>query len=310
MRLKKMTVIAVAAAVLAAAAGAVWALKPGQPAEIAQMGVSPRDGRIYGLGTVEAKTLSRLGFELAGTVADLTADQGDAIQRGQPLARLDARHQQAKVGQAEAALRQAQAALTQAQSRLERAQTIRVQRESVNKRRQALVQRGTVSAEVAEDARTTSATSAADVLVAASDVEAARGGVDAARALMQLEQAMLDKYTIAAPYDGVVVERLVELGAASSPGVTVFTVADPATVWVRAFVDEALAGGLRVGQKVEISLRSQPGRSFPGRIARIDIENDRVSEERRVHVAFDDVPRPFYLGEQAEILIQTEEPQS
>lgn len=265
--------------------------------------VAAQDGRIYGLGSVEARILSRLGFEVAGTLAELVVDQGDAVRHGQVLARLDSRQQQAKVIQAEAGLRQAQAVLAQTLSRLERARTIRDQRDSVNQRRQSLARRGTVSVEIAEDSQANAAIAIADVVVATSDVDAARGALDAARALVQLEQAILAKYTIHAPYDGIVVERSLELGTAVAPGSVALSVADPARVWVRAYVDESLAGRLAAGQKVDITLRSQPGSSVPGRISRIDIENDRVSEERRVNVAFDSVPAAFHLGEQAEVLI-------
>lgn len=296
-------VVLIAAAVLAVAAGSAVAMRGESRQAAAPAALRSDDGRVYGLGSVEARVLSRLGFELAGTLAEIVVDQGERVGRGRPLASLDTRQQQARVGQAEAGVRQAQAVLVQAQSRLDRARTLRGQRDSVNQRRQSLASRGTVSVEVAEDAQAGSATAAADVVVAASDVEAARANLDAARALLQLEQAVLAKATLLAPYDAVVVERSLELGTAVAPGAVALVVADPASVWVRAFVDESLAGRLAVGQRADIALRSQPGRTFPGRVVRIDIENDRVSEERRVHVAFDAIPEPFHLGEQAEILV-------
>jgi HlyD family secretion protein len=85
----------------------------------------------------------------------------------------------------------------------------------------------------------------------------------------------------------------------------VFTLVDPDTVWVLAYVDEARAGGLRVGQPAEIRLRSLPHQNFGGHVTRIGIESDRVSEERRVFIAFDRIPEDFHLHEQAEALITT-----
>jgi HlyD family secretion protein len=296
----------VGAAALAITGGSFAALRTkAKPEPMPLPMVAAEDGRIYGLGSVEARILSRLGFEVAGTLAELAVDQGDTVRQGQVLARLDSRQQQARLIQAEAGLRQAQAVLAQMLSRLERARTIRDQRDSVNQRRQALARRGTVSVETAEDSQANAAIASADVVVATSDVEAARGALDAARALVQLEQAILAKYTIHAPYDGIVVDRSLELGTAIAPGSIALSVADPARIWVRAYVDESLAGRLATGQKVDIALRSRPGGSFPGSIARIDIENDRVSEERRVNVAFDTIPAAFHLGEQAEILVDS-----
>jgi HlyD family secretion protein len=297
--------LALSAVAVLAAVGVGVALTRGAavPAAKAEAGVVRDDGRVYGLGTVEARVLSRLGFELNGTIAELTADQGDRVRHGQILARLSLGDQQARVAQAEAGVKQAQAALTQAVARLERARALKDQRSSVNQRRQTLVSRGTVSVEAAEDAQAGSAVAIADVSVAAADVEAARGGIDSAQAKLALERAILEKSTLTAPYDGLVIERSRELGSAVAPGAAIMTVADPATIWVSAFVDESLAGRLAVGQGAEISLRSQPGRTLGGRIARIDLENDRVSEERRVQVAFETIPSSFTLGEQAEVLI-------
>jgi len=250
----------------------------------------PEAAGIYGIGTVEARVQSAIGFEVSGTVVELTADQGDRVVKGQVLARLADGEQRAVVAQAEAALAQARA-------RLERARAVREQKQSVDSRRQALERKGTVSIEAAEDARAGADIAAADVAVALADIEASR-------ALLERERQKLAKFTLTAPFDGVVVKRDRELGAAVVAGVAVFTVVDPATVWVRAYVDEARAGGLAVGRTARVVLRSSPGRDFPGRVARIDIEADRVSEERIVHVAFDAIPQPFHLGEQAEMVVE------
>lgn len=296
-------------AALVAAGVALSQLKGADPRPVAAANaVAARDGRIYGLGTVEARLLSRLGFEAAGTLSDILVDQGDRVVKGQVLARLGLADQQARVAQAEAGLRQAQAALVQANARLDRARATRDQRASVNQRRQTLASRGTVSVEAAEDALASSVVAVADVAVAASDVEAAKGGIESAVAKLALERALLDKLTLTAPFDGLVIERARELGSAIAPGGTVLTIADPETVWVTAFVDESLAGRLAVGQVAEIALRSRPGQPVPGKVARIDLENDRVSEERRVQVAFDRPLAPFTLGEQAEVLISAKMP--
>jgi HlyD family secretion protein len=71
-------------------------------------------------------------------------------------------------------------------------------------------------------------------------------------------------------------------------------------------VDEALAGGLSVGQHATVRLRSEPARLFEAEVVRIDQENDRLTEERRVYVRCR-VCNPQhelrYLGEQAEVEI-------
>ena len=104
---------------------------------------------VYGLGTVEARVLSRIGFEVIGTLAELHADQLDAVARGAVLARLDHREQEARAGQAQASVRQAEAGVRQAEANLAKARTVLEERQRTNRRQQTLVRDGTVSAEAA-----------------------------------------------------------------------------------------------------------------------------------------------------------------
>jgi len=68
-------------------------------------------------------------------------------------------------------------------------------------------------------------------------------------------------------------------------------------------VDEARAGHLQLGQPAEVRLRSRPNEPLLAHVVRIDIESDRVSEERRVYVKCDQCPADFHLGEQIEVFI-------
>jgi HlyD family secretion protein len=88
-------------------------------------------------------------------------------------------------------------------------------------------------------------------------------------------------------------------------GDVIFTLMDPKTVWVQAYIDEGRAGELATAQVAEIRLRSLPHSVFTGVVARIGIESDRVNEERRVWITCSDCPDQVFLGEQAEVRITT-----
>lgn len=262
--------------------------------------------QVFGLGTVEARVLSRVGFEMAGTLTELRADSGDRIAKGTLLARLDSREQEAKTAQARAALKQAESSILQSSAALEHADASARQKEQINKRRQQLVVSGGVSAEVAEDAQATVDIAQADLSQARSTVEVARSNREQAEALSLLEETRLSKYALYAPYDAVVVSRDHELGSMLTAGEQLFTLIDPSSIWVLAYVDESKAGLLKVGQPAEVTLRSMADRRFEGEVARIDIESDRVNEERRVYVRCADCPPDIHLGEQAEVLIDVD----
>ncbi len=302
---KTLTVAAVAVLGLAIAAGA-WYLRNEKPLAVT---VAERAEavpvRVFGLGTVEARVLSKIGFQVPGTVVALRADVGDRVAAGTVLGEIDAREQRARLLMADSAVDRAEADLRTAEARLARAQAVHAQAAQTHQRRQALLRQAAVSEEKAEDAAAALAVAAADVRVGAGEVAVREAALRDARAQRDLQAVILDQHRLAAPYDAQIVERHREAGAVVNPGEPVFTLVDPDSIWIRAFVDEAAAGGLAPGQPAVVRLRSLPGREFAGHVARIDLESDRVSEERRVHVRCDDCPPQLYLGEQAEVVIET-----
>lgn len=261
--------------------------------------------QVFGLGTVEARVASKIGFKVSGVLVELAADVGDRVPKGAVLARLDDREQSARVARAKAATEQTEATLQRAMASLEKAQANYANAKVVNERRQKLVQSATTSVESAETAKTAEDVARADVNLATGDVAVARAAIGDAKAQRQLETATLDFHTLTAPYDAMVTARTKERGSALGAGEAVFTVIDPASVWVLAYIDESKAGEIAVGQPVDIILRSQPARRIAGKVARIEPESDRVNEERRVAVALGRIPDNFNLGEQAEVFITT-----
>lgn len=260
---------------------------------------------VFGLGTVEARILSRVGFEVGAALVELNADHGDLVKQGDVLARLHSAEQEARVAKARAGVVNAKAAVRTAEAAVGRTRAVLAQKQQANKRKQALVARQTVSVEMAEEAQMEEDVAVAELAVAVSDVEVAKAALDDAKAQLRLEEVLLEHHVLLAPYDATVVERHKELGAVLAAGETLFTLAAPETVWVLAYIDESRAGGVSLGQPAEIHLRSLPREVFEGHVARIAIESDRVSEERRVYVACDQCPESFHLGEQAEVFIKT-----
>jgi HlyD family secretion protein len=259
--------------------------------------------KVFGLGTVEARVLTKIGFKVSGTLTELAADHGDRVETGQVLARIDTGEQKARVAKARAQVLSAEAALQVAEAVARKTAVLATQRGKVSQRRQLLLARQAVSEEAAEDAQLNEGVAKADVLVAQSEIEAAKAKLDDARAQYQFESVVLNQHELRAPFDGVIVTRAKELGSVMAAGEALFTLVAPETVWMLAYVDETRAGGIAEGQPVEIKLRSLPQKAFRGRVARIGIESDRVNEERRIYVTCADCPEGFYLGEQAEVFV-------
>ncbi|WP_343117403.1 efflux RND transporter periplasmic adaptor subunit [Ostreiculturibacter nitratireducens] len=261
--------------------------------------------RIYGLGTVEARILSKVGFEVGAMLTELSVDDGDAVVRGQDLAALHPAEQEARVARAEAALAANAANLAKAEAAVLRARAVLAQREAANRRQQDLVRQDVASIQRAEEAQRDVDVARADLAVSEAEVEVIRAqGADAAAAL-RLEKTLLAHHSLTAPYDALVVARHAEAGAVVKAGDPIFTLIDPETIWIQAYVDEERAGQLALGQPGTIRLRSRPEDEFHGTVSRIGLESDRVNEERRVWLTCGDCPSEMFLGEQAEVRITT-----
>jgi HlyD family secretion protein len=304
MNRRRTIVLFAALAIVAGAAFLAWSLLRPIEVRVAQV---ERDVavQVFGLGTVEPRIQSKIGFKVSGVLVDLTADVGDRVVKGAVLARLDSREQAARLARANALAEQTAANLLKATAAVEKAEANYANAKNIRTRRETLAQSNIASVETAETAANVARASAAELSLAKSDVAVAQAAIDDAKAQKQQETATFDFHALTAPYDAMVIARLKELGSALAAGEPVFTIIDPKTVWVLAYIDETKAGEIAVGQPVEIVLRSQPSRRIVGRVARLEPESDRVNEERRVQIAFGRIPDDFTLGEQAEVYITT-----
>lgn len=122
----------VGVALLAAVAGLTW-FWSNRPIQVEVASVETKvPVRVFGLGTVEARVLSKVGFEVGATLVELDADHGDRVRKGQVLARLSAGEHKAKVAKARAALEIARVNIDRAAANLKKAQAVLAQKEETN----------------------------------------------------------------------------------------------------------------------------------------------------------------------------------
>lgn len=261
--------------------------------------------RVVGPGSVQARVPVTLSARITATVAQLNADVGDVVKRGQDVAVLDDRDLSARRGvvggQQEALVRNikaAKATVVKAQAELELAR-------SKQRRDAELLRSGFVSQAVLD-------ASAAALRVAAANLDNARASHAARQAEMQAQlqevrysDTVLSFTRITAPMNGVIIARLAEVGATVVPGSPVFRMVDPATLWVAMRVDESVVGRVQIGQVASIRMRT--GETLTGKVARIAHQSDAATRELEVDVAFDSPPARFAIDQEAEVSIDTGE---
>lgn len=308
MRLQRRTVrvaIAAVVVVVTAALAVYWTLIRPVSVDTAAAVDAAVPVRVTGPGTVQARVPVTLSARITATVVELHADQGGAVKKGQLLATLDDRELAAKrsaAGQSQETVRRnieaAEAAVAKARADLELAG-------AKHRRDQELFKVGYI------------ARSALDSSVAG--LRAAEAGVDNAEAVLAGRRSeglgaeqeayyaatVLSHTRIVAPIDGIVIQRLAEVGTTVAPGTAIFKLVDPATVWVTARIDESVVGRLAPGLPAQIRLRT--GEEVAGKVARIAYQSDAATRELEVDIAFDTPLARFAIDQEAQVSIQAGE---
>lgn len=258
-------------------------------------GPAGRAGDLLLSGNIEV-TDAQLGFKLPGRVAIRPVSEGERVQAGQLIARLDDTEQQQQVALRRAELAAAAAGLAEleAGSRPQEiaaaAATLRsaeAERERVRldfnrakelRDKEVIADREFEATQAQLKVAEAHAAEAAERLKLvregprAETITQARARAEQARAAVALAETQLDNTRLLSPLTGVVLSHNIEPGEFVAAGTPVVTVADTAHVWVRAYLDQPDLGRVRHGQKVVVRTDSFPGRDFEGTVGFIASE--------------------------------------
>ena len=259
---------------------------------------------VFGIGTVEAQRSYLIGPTAAGRVARILVDVGDTVQAGRLVAEMDAVDLDERAAAARAAVERASHAVAAA-SALVRDAEARRRLADDNAQRYSSLGKQAFFSQSAVEAKQQEAVSAQ------AGAAAARSSHDAARqdlARLVAEQAAVGKQKanlqLRAPADGIVTARDGEPGTTLVAGQSVVRMVDPASIWLKVRIDQGRSGGLKPGLPATVVLRSRPQERLTGKLVRLELNGDNVTEERLVDVAFDALPAGLSLGEMAEVTIE------
>jgi HlyD family secretion protein len=275
---------------------------------VAACGGGERAG-IEASGTVEA-TDADLGFQVAGRVEWIGVREGDSVEPGQEVARLDQTELRARRAAAAAQVEAARALLVElergfrpeeiaeGEAGLRAAEERREDAERDLARTRRLFEGGAVSQEMLDKAETALRVAEAGAEQARERVGVLREGprrerVAAQRAMVAQAEAavvqidaVLGNATITVPFAGVVTLRHRQPGETVSPGLPVLTLMDPDDRWVRIYVREDRIGEVSLGQRASIRSDTYPDRAYDGEVVFIASEaeftprNVQTTEER------------------------------
>lgn len=259
---------------------------------------------VFGIGLVEARHNYNISAVMTGRIKKLLVDQGDHVKAGQVVAELDPIDLDEKLASSRLMAERSANSIKVAEAQLVQAQSQGKTLSSTYKRYSELHAKGFVSQEML-DARLNEKTAALAALDAATaSLAAAKRDYAKAQSDAAGMGNLRDQTKLVSPVNGIVTAKLLEQGATVVPGQTVLQVIAPSDLWIKTRIDQKQSGAIRVGQKADIVLRSQPKISVPGTVERIDLISDTITEERIVNISFAAPELNASLGEYAEVTIK------
>jgi HlyD family secretion protein len=240
-------------------------------------------------GRAEAKEVD-VNSKIPGRVLALLVKEGDRVEKGQVLARIDNRDIVAQANQAKAAVKAleaqilqastatslqdqtAQAAVDTAQAQLTKAAADLRLAEADYKRFSKLVKSGSVSRQLfetyqaryeaaqatyaqAESALAKAQAGLLQVPMSRQNEQSALGRLQQSQAALQQVEVALDETEIKAPFAGIVTAKYVEEGAMVSTGMPLVAVQDPLDNWVNVKVKETELSRYQLGQALKLQGR-------------------------------------------------------
>ena len=289
-------------------------------------------------GNVDVREVS-LAFRQSDRILEMLAEEGDRVQKGQVLARLDTQElklqlqrlnaeiaaQQSTVdklhnGTRPEEIRQAEGNLRQAQAAAEHAAGVYQRKRDIYTSIAGISQQELDNAYHDMEAKQATMSVAEAALQEAKagprqeDIAGAEAGLQALRNEQLRYIYLLSQYELQAPDDGVIRSRLLEAGDMASPSKPVFKMSLPGKKWVRAYVPETELGRVYEGQQARVYIDSLPGKAIDGQVGyisgtaeftpkHVQTEELRTSLVYEVRVYVDDADNVLRLGMPATVRI-------
>jgi HlyD family secretion protein len=274
-------------------------------------------------GNIEATEVD-VGFKISGRIVSRFFEEGDWVDQGKVLAKLDDEDLRNRLEVARATLMSAQARLSklfagsrpeeirEAEANLNQARFDMENKETQYERMKSLFEKRVIPKETLDNAEAVFKIAKASYQKATEnyllvkegprkeDIEDARAQVEQARASVKLNETQLSYTTIYSPISGVVLVKSGEIGEVVNPGTSIVTLADIKNIWLKAYIPETDLSRVKWGQEVIVTTDLHPKKEYRGKVSfissqseftpkQIQTEKERVNLVYRIKV---DIPNP------------------
>ena len=205
-------------------------------------------------GTLTPEREAVVRAQVGGSVLQTYADQGQAVKSGQTLGRIEAGGLQDVYLSARASVTSASNSADVARRELERSEK--------------LLAAGAIAERDIEQARRNSI--------------AANAALADARARLATASKQVSNTVITSPITGIVSDRPISAGDVVQPGAHLFTVVDPSSMRLEGSVPAEQLNQVRIGAPVTFTVNGYPGRTFTGKVSRVNPTADPATRQVRI----------------------------
>ena len=270
--------------------------------------ISPTSGdlsvEVKGIGNVSAKDIYNITAQSGGKILSITVDEGSWVKKGDLLVVMDGVDLNAQLAGAQASMEKAKFDIVASRNELKNQKSQKELLQKTYDRYEKLNKQGYAAQSEYDKAQSDLQSIEMQIAASRSRIKAAEAELRRAQKNIEALQTRIARLKVYAPVDGYVISKDAEVAQNVLPTMSILKIVDPKTLWVVTKIDERICAQVRKGQKAKIALHSQPNKLFQGSVERIDAMSDPVTLEREIDVAFDKIPEPFYINEQAEVSIE------
>lgn len=227
-------------------------------------------------GTIAPDRQVEIRSRTSGEVLEVLVEEGDVVEEGALLVRLDTTDAARSLRDAEATVRRLRAEVNASRASLAiaegDAESARVAR-SISERGASM---GLVSGEADRDSARAAASAAGSVTLESARLASARASLETAMIAAEVAEETLGRAEIRAPFAGTVLSVEVERGTivasalnSVSGGTALLTLADLTDLRIIGQLDESQIASVAVDQEVSIRVDAYPTREFAGRVERV-----------------------------------------
>jgi len=262
---------------------------------------------VKGIGNVNALNIYSITAQTGGKILEILTDEGKWVKKGELLIRMDGVDLPEQLGMAKAALVKAEYDVKALQGEWQNQKAQKELLKVTYNRYDKLKAHGFATKSEYDKAQTDLQGIEATLAATSARIDAAKSAVVIASKNINALREKIARLKVYAPVDGYVIYRGAEVAQNVLPSTPILKIADPRTLWVETNIDERISAQVKPLQQATIMLRSQPGRQLKGIVRRIDAMSDAVTLERKINVAFETIPNPFYINEQALVIINVKQ---